>query len=246
MEHVRPLAKRTRTVADGLPEHAWARDISGELTLGALRGYLRLWGAIQSVQRLGVDEADTFRWKWTATGVFTAKTAYLTLFHGTTALAGAANVWNSFAPLKHKMHAWLALRRRCWTADRRRRRGLPTHIMCPLCGSHEETIDHISLQCPFATAIWTGAITRLGLPNIVPSGRAELGEWWPLAVNRFAASERRTANSFISLVVRTLWLERNARVFNRQCTSAQVSLRLVLDEWKSWLACRRGYRRELE
>jgi hypothetical protein len=79
-------------------------------------------------------------------------------------------------------------------------------------------------------AIWTGAVTRLGLPNIVPSDRAELGEWCPLAVNRFAALERRTANSFISLVVRTVWLERNARVFDRKCTSAQVSLRLILDE----------------
>jgi hypothetical protein len=219
MKHVRPSVKRTHMVADGLPEHAWAHDISGELTLGALRGYLKLWGAIQNVQRLGVDEADTFRWKWTASGSFTAKTAYLMLFHGTTALAGAANVWKSFAPLKHKMHAWLALHRRCWTVDRRRQRGLPSHIMCLLCGSHEETIDHISLQCPFATAIWTGAVTHLGLPNIVPSDRAELGEWWPLAVNRSAASERRTANSFISLVVRTLWLERNARVFDRKCTS---------------------------
>jgi hypothetical protein len=43
--------------------------------------------------------------------------AYLTLFHGTTALPGATNVWHSFAPLKYKLHGWLALRRRCWTAD---------------------------------------------------------------------------------------------------------------------------------
>jgi hypothetical protein len=140
MKHIWPSIKRARTVADGLPEHMWVRDISGELTFGALRGYLKLWGAIQNVQRRGIDEDDAFRWKWTASGSFTAKSAYLTLFHGTTALAGAANVWNSFAPLKHKMHAWFALRRRCWTADRRCRRWLPSHILCPLCGSREETI----------------------------------------------------------------------------------------------------------
>jgi hypothetical protein len=144
------------------------------------------------------------------------------------------------------VHAWLALRRRCWTTDHRRRRGLPTHIMCPLCGSREETIDHITLQCPFAAAIWTGAVTRLGLPNIVPSDRAELGEWWPLAISRFAASDRRTANSFILLVMRSLWLERNARVFNHKYTSAQTSLRLLLDEWAAWMVCRRGYRRGVE
>jgi hypothetical protein len=36
------------------------------------------------------------------------------------------------------------------------------------------------------------------------------------------------------LVVRSIWLERNARVFNQKYTPAQVSLRLVLDEWEAW------------
>jgi hypothetical protein len=153
MKHIRPSVKQARTVAEGLLDHGWARDIAGKLSVAALRDYLKLWNAIQGVPRRGFDEADTFRWKWTANRSYTSKSAYLTLFHGTAALAGAANVWNSFAPLKHKLHAWLALRQRCWTVDRRRRRGLPTHIMCPLCGSREETIDHITLQCPFAAAI---------------------------------------------------------------------------------------------
>jgi hypothetical protein len=98
------------------------------------------------------------------------------------------------------------------------------------------------LQCPFATAVWTGAVTRLGLPNIVPSELAEIREWWPEATVRFARSDRKTANSFIMLVMRSLWLERNARVF----TPAQTVLRLLLDEWKAWMSCRRGSRREVE
>jgi hypothetical protein len=174
---VRPSARRARTMADGLADHRWARDIYGELTVDALREYLMLWNAVQRVPRLGPGVDDVFRWKWTSSGRFSSSTTYRTLFHGTTPLPGAANVWNSFAPLKFKMHAWLALRRRCWTADRRRRRGLQTHIMCPLCGSRAETLDHITLQCPFATAVWTGAATRLGLPNIVPSEHAEIREW---------------------------------------------------------------------
>jgi hypothetical protein len=79
-------------------------------------------------------------------GSYSSKTAYRTFFHGKMALPGVTNVWNSFAPLKFKMHAWLSLQWRCWTADHRRRRGLPMHIMCPLCGSQEETIDHLTLQ----------------------------------------------------------------------------------------------------
>jgi hypothetical protein len=242
MKHIRPAARRARTVAEGCLDHNWARDIRGELSVEAIRGYLNLWGAIQAVPRAdGAD--DSFRWKWTADGSYSSKSAYLTLFHGTTALPGAANVWNSFAPLKFKLHAWLALRRRCWTADRRRKRGLPTHILCPLCGTSEETLDHITLRCPFALAIWTGVVARLRLPNIVPSENAEIGEWWPAAVERFAVADRRMANSFIMLVMRTLWLERNARVFERSPTTAQSTLQLMLEEWGLWLKCRRGYTR---
>jgi hypothetical protein len=243
---VRPSVRRTRTVADGLNANAWARDISGELTITALREYLVLWSAILRVPRLGPGVGDTFRWKWTAGGRFSSKSAYRALFHGTVALPGTANVWNSFAPLKFKMHAWLALRRRCWMADRRRRRGLRTHIMCPLCGTCQETLDHITLQCHYATAIWAGAVTRLGLPSIVPSEHAAIGDWWLEAAARFAPRDRKTANSFIMLAMRTLWLERNARVFNRKATTAQTLLRLLLDEWKAWMSCRRGFRREIE
>jgi hypothetical protein len=78
----------------------------------------------------------------------------------------------------------------------------------------------------------------------VPSERAEIGEWWPAATARFAAKERKTANSFIMLVMRTLWLERNARVFERSPTTAQSTLRLMLEEWNSWLRCRRGSQRD--
>jgi hypothetical protein len=211
-------------LADGTLNHGWARDFYGELTVDTLRDYLRLWSAIQAVAHLAHGEADSSRWKWTADGCYSSKSAFLTLFHGTMALPGAPHVWHSFALLKFKMHAWLALRRRCWTADRPRRRGLPTHITCPLCGSREETLDHITFLCPFAVAIWTGAVTRLKLPNIVPSENAEIGEWWLAVVTRFAAVERRTANSFIMLVMRTLWLERNARVFERSSTTVQITL----------------------
>jgi hypothetical protein len=114
-----PSGRKARSVADGIPDHAWARDISGELTFEALRDYLKLWDAIRRMPALGSIEGDEFRWKWTSNGCYTSKSAYRVLFHGRTALPGAANMWNAFAPLKFKLHAWLALRRRCWTADRR-------------------------------------------------------------------------------------------------------------------------------
>jgi hypothetical protein len=105
--------RRKLTVAEGLLGNAWVRRITGELTVDATVSYLQLWSAIQDVPRLGDSQADSFRWKWTVSGAFSSKTAYRALFHGSTALPGATHVWHSFAPLKFKLHAWLALRRRC-------------------------------------------------------------------------------------------------------------------------------------
>jgi hypothetical protein len=95
----------------------------------AISDYLKLWRAIQRAPHRGDNEADSFRWKWMPNGVFSSKTAHNMLFHGTIALPGATNVWHSFAPLKFKLHAWLGLRRRCWTVDRPQQRGLmSTHF----------------------------------------------------------------------------------------------------------------------
>jgi hypothetical protein len=48
------------------------------------------------------------------------------------------------------------------------------------------------------------------------------------------------------LVMRTLWLERNACVFERSSTTAQVTLHLLLDEWGAWMSCRRGRLRGID
>ncbi|KAM0826096.1 hypothetical protein ACQ4PT_069108 [Festuca glaucescens] len=152
---VRPGLRKRRTVRDGLAGNSWPRDIAGELSVDAVVQYLRLWAAVQDVRASSGDGGghDSFAWKWHEDGRFSSRSAYRVLFHGTVGLPGAPLVWHSFAPLKYKMHAWLALRRRCWTADRRLRRGLPSHTLCPLCNAVDETLDHLSLHCTFARGI---------------------------------------------------------------------------------------------
>jgi hypothetical protein len=99
-------------VREGLRDNAWVRDIAGELSVDVVVQFLALWEAVASVPR-SLEVEDSFTWKWTPSGSFTAKSAYQLLFEGTTGLPGAMNIWHSFAPMKFKLHAWLALRRRC-------------------------------------------------------------------------------------------------------------------------------------
>jgi hypothetical protein len=118
---VNPCIQRSRTVQEAVEGAAWVRDIAGELSVNAVVQFFKLWNAIRSTNLRA--EADTFTWKWTASGGFSSKTAYRAFFFGRTAMPGAAEIWHAFAPFKLNFHAWLALQNRCWTADRLARRG---------------------------------------------------------------------------------------------------------------------------
>jgi hypothetical protein len=141
---VRPSIRRSRTVQQGMTGAAWVRDIAGELSVNAVVQYVQLWVRVHNVQLAG-DGDDSIAWKWMSNGAFSSRSAYRAFFHGRTALPGAEQVWHAYAPFKFQFHAWLALRNRCWTAERLARRGLPTHALCPLCDSAIETMDHLSL-----------------------------------------------------------------------------------------------------
>ena len=73
--------------------------------------------------------------------------------------AGSSWIWKSWAPPRAKFFAWLAFRKRLWTADRRRRHGLEACGPCWLCDQEEETVDHLLVNCSFAKVIWWNTLS---------------------------------------------------------------------------------------
>jgi hypothetical protein len=218
------VVKRS-TVSDGVRHQAWGWDIEGELSVEAVLQYLQLWSALVMVP-LGEGE-DTFCWKWTEDGKFMARSAYHVFFHGTIALPGATHVWNCFASYKFLFHAWLSLRGRCWTADRRLRRDLPTHVLCPLCSVLAETADHLALKCNFTHAIWDAFSRRAGVKIPTRCSDSQLSTWWPDVVNHLSRADAIVVNSAMMLILRLLWLERNAMVFEDTVSSVDRVLDAV-------------------
>jgi hypothetical protein len=163
-----------------------------------------------------------------------------TFFTGQVALSGADQLWHSFAPMKFRFHGWLAIWHRCWTADRLQRHVLPNHAICPLCNAAAETYDHLSLQCPLATTVWLAAFQLQGWHPPMPTATSTIREWWPAAELATTTGNRRDLNSLVILDIRSLWLERNTRVFDARASSAMDVSRRIADEWPTWGACRRG------
>jgi hypothetical protein len=49
----------------------------------------------------------------------------------------------------------------------------------------------------------------------MPAPNSQLASWWPNLLNDTPKAERKEVNSLAILIAREIWLERNARVFDK-------------------------------
>uniref|UniRef100_A0A453FFI8 Reverse transcriptase zinc-binding domain-containing protein n=1 Tax=Aegilops tauschii subsp. strangulata TaxID=200361 RepID=A0A453FFI8_AEGTS len=168
--------RKLRTVADGLQANSWARDIQGTIGIQEIGEYLQLWHMIEHTTLSA--EPDHLLWKWSSKGTYTAQSAYLATFHGSTACDAWKLTWKCWAPPRVRFFHWLAHLDRCWTADRLARRGLQHPACCPLCDQAPETLRHLLLACPFSRQVWYEILSWLRVPCNPPDGEPSTNTWW--------------------------------------------------------------------
>nr|CAB3472218.1 unnamed protein product [Digitaria exilis] len=98
---IKPATAKKRTVAQALANRTWISDIKGRLTIPALEQFIYLWHATNQCH-LSPGTEDTFRWRWTPSGTYSAQSAYRQFFVGATRMAAAQPLWKAWAPLKVK------------------------------------------------------------------------------------------------------------------------------------------------
>ncbi|XP_044983690.1 uncharacterized protein LOC123450584 [Hordeum vulgare subsp. vulgare] len=205
--------RKLRTVADGLQAHNWARDIHGVLGIQEVGQYLQLWHKIEHTTLY--NEPDHLLWKWTASGTYTAQSAYKATFHGSMSCDAWKLTWKCWAPPRVRFFHWLAQLDRCWTADRLARRGLQHPPRCPLCDQEPETMHHLLLDCPFSRQVWHEALAWLRMPCHPPDGEESLNAWWTTARQTTPKLMRKGLASMTLLVPWMTWKHRNGCVFDR-------------------------------
>ncbi|WVZ91592.1 hypothetical protein U9M48_037742 [Paspalum notatum var. saurae] len=198
---VRARAKRTRTVAEALPQRRWVSDIDGGLSVAAIVDYLRLWDALDGVNL--VEVKDRIVWRWTSSGDYSAKSAYK----------------KRWAPLRVRIFAWLACRGRLWTADRRRRHGLDANEHCFLCAAEPESCLHLLAACSYTSSVWTAIAEALSLPAPSSQGVQSIMAFWRRGRRRWPRDLRKGFDSLFMLVAWQLWKERNERCFRVSASS---------------------------
>jgi hypothetical protein len=110
--------QKKRTVEEALINHQWVSDIKGGLSLIGLSEYLHTWDILQEI--VLSNEEDQHVWKFDKSGVFSSKSAYRAFFNGAITFEPWKRLWKTW-----KVFLWLAIRNRCWTADRLAERNLP-------------------------------------------------------------------------------------------------------------------------
>ena len=203
------------------------------VSVPAIMQYLSLWN-ILSTLHLQPDVEDTFKWIWTANKCFSAKSAYMAFFEGRTLWPWFQCIWECKAPLKHKIFAWKVAWDRCWTNDRHKRHGLTIDDSCALCSQDKETVDHLLLQCPYSRVVWFEVLRGLDKAELAPSPLSELLVWWPASIDSWASALRPKVRSLFLLVLRSLWMERNNRVFKYIVRPEARLLDAIVEEAERW------------
>lgn len=225
--------RKHRTVAQALLGHSWILDIEGRLEDVSILEFLRLWDTLQPIQ-LSQDEIDSVLWQWEPSGCYSAKSAYRAFFVGSIGFPCAKAIWKARAPLKCKIFLWLAIRRRCWTADRLQRRGLVNQGVCVFCGHGQETIDHILVGCAVTGQVWARFLRQVGFRAAAPIGQTTLQDHWISARNSEAKHRRKELDSCIILVSWMIWKERNQRIFKNVTTPINQFLIRIQAEHHHW------------
>ena len=169
--------RKSRTVREALLDLTWVSDIRGALGWLGLVEYLELWDVLTDV--VLQDTEDIHHWKFEASGLFSSRSAYRAFFAGSVGFEPWKRLWKSWAPSKCKTFVWLAIRNRCWTADRLQKRGLPHPDCCPLCDQEEETVQHLLTTCVFARQFWFSILQPLNLSHLAPRHTDNsFADWW--------------------------------------------------------------------
>jgi hypothetical protein len=235
---VRPQVRRKKTMAQGLENNAWARDITGALTVQVIIDYLLIWDVIRQrnfIHALNSGTEDKFRWKWTTDGQFSTASAYRALFIGQHAVPGAKVLTKTRTPGLCKFFIWLAMHDRCWTGARRKRHNLQNDDNCTFCDQHSETISHLLSTCVLAKEIWFAVLWRCNLQRLTPTGTLQdFFDWWLSSRKQIRKELRKAFDSLVILVAWSIWKERNRRIFQKEKVTTNELVDLIIDDGRMW------------
>ncbi|KAJ1298448.1 hypothetical protein BS78_01G454400, partial [Paspalum vaginatum] len=98
-----------------------------------------------------------------------------------------------------------------------------------------ETAHHLIIQCHYSRRIWEAMAHWLSIASLAPvswPASDSVKQWW--FTIGYSSVPKKGTRSFLLLVVWQIWLERNARIFQRRERSATDLIASIKAEARLW------------
>jgi hypothetical protein len=220
--------RKNLTLWDEVQGDKWTRGLWRMSTAEQMVEFVCLWSLVQEVQFN--DSPDAIRWKWTADGCYSAKSAYNIQFAGSYCSFDAKAIWKAKTEGKHRFFMWLLVHEKILTADNLRIKGIQCDPICALCDQVPETAEHLCLHCVFAKEVWLHVQHWSQDLVTAPRSGAHLLQWWNDAATSKPKDLRPRRISIMMYTVWHLWKEHNRRVFDGKSTSPRQIMNLIKEE----------------
>ena len=141
-------------------------------------------------------------------------------------------IWNNCIPTKISIFAWEVWWGKILTMKQLKKRGRHLATRCPLCGKHEESLDHLLLHCPKVYNPWAFIFTIFGVNWVLLRSIKDTLVGWKSPSSR--KSLRKVWMAAPLCLLWTIWKERNGVVFEDMVLSTQRmknSLMVALWSW---------------
>ncbi|CAN1792257.1 hypothetical protein LINPERHAP1_LOCUS19606, partial [Linum perenne] len=209
-----------------------------QLRGGALEEWYRLILLLASIPRNRFAEGPAFvNWPPQPNGVFTVSSLRRILvarnFIGFVDFPFDV-IWKAGVPSKFACLSWKIYLGRVATQDNLQQRGMVLANRCVLCGTKEESVQHLFLSCAFASEVWTLVSSKLSIHGPHPSSMVGFIQGWKglNCLQSFHSAKR----AILHAVLWYIWSERNNRIFKdviSSSASTTIKLWIALGDWLS-------------
>lgn len=142
-------------------------------------------------------------------------------------------LWHSHRSQKLKLFLWLLAHKKLLVRDYLSKIGLAINPECPLCHLHDETLDHLFVDCPITAQVWmkiqdswniTMPLMQISLHGIIHTCSLLLmNDVLPWSV-------------FYPYILWNIWIARNNAFFNHMSFDVDQVLRLAYSQaYEHWL-----------
>ncbi|XP_062028922.1 uncharacterized protein LOC133744912 [Rosa rugosa] len=176
---------------------------------------------------------DRLIWHYDSKGRFTTKSAYHLAFgsaHSSLMEASSSSaspsfwkcIWEAKVPGKVKVHTWKVCQAILPTLSQLRGRRVPLVGGCYFCNEEDESIFHITVDCPFVRDLIQ--LVRSFTAILTHSSSNSIADWLQSCYSSLSSEDF----AFLLVLLWAVWKERNKRVWNNKFQSlSQVHFQAV-------------------